>query len=564
MKRILTLLTATLCVTASVRSQTFHHLYGDPGGNEFAFGSCLSSFSGSQSHCITGRHLDTRTDISVTCIAVARPDLNGLTVNPDNFQKYYKVFDNQMQPCHAQGLAITEFDDNGRPGFGITGVFVTPTGSEGIFVMSVDEFGTLLMFKAFEFLNVSGERPSAITYGPVDKRFVITGMVPAQFPNDPTDVFVTAADVTTGNPVATYLLDVMPNPICMKQKSNDEAFDILTDPYTTGRDQYYIVGRCNDQFGQVMGFLLGIDNTINPNMLQLYTTGNVNTQVEFYSISPAPNTNYIIGGRFGETGGDDDALVVRIDRTGKIVWNNRFDYGPRRGANNVCRDVRAVRSEFWAVGVVEDGFFGKKDIHALHLDSKGVGLSGGDITYGSPTDDFPTGVETLHGLYFLGCTSTNVDPDLYMIHPNSSGLGTCRVRTATPVSAKPTISPYHSNWWMIPFVLNVDIPPFSIIEGQFGDVNLCSSSPGARTAAPENTGVLYPNPASDRFALRLNGSAATIIVCDMSGRIVHREEAAAGVGIVEVEVTKWSAGTYLVQVIETGGNRQVLKLAVSH
>lgn len=566
MKRIFTLLAATLCAATSVRSQTyFQHLYGTKPTVEFAQGSCLSSFNGSQSHCITGRFVDTKVIPSISCVAVTRPDLNGQTINADNFQKYYTIQDNQGNDCNAEGIAITEFDDNGKPGFGITGVFSSPNGTGGMFIMAVDEFGSTIIFKAFEFLNVSGERPSAIAYGPNGKDFVVTGLLPAQFPTDPTDIFVTSLDAFTGNPGATYVLDVMPNPLCMKQQSNDQAFDILTDPYTIGRDQYYIVGRCNDQYGQVMGFLLGIDDTINPNMLQLYTTGNVDQQVEFYSISESPrNSGYIIGGRYGEKGIDDNALVLLTDGGGKVVWNTIFDYAPKRGTDNVCRDVKAFKDEFYAVGVTVDGVFGKKDIHGLHLDSKGNGLPNGDFTYGSKDDDFPTGVETEHGLFFMGGTNMNAAPDFYMIHPDLNGGSTCKTFITHPLYAAPKIGQYHSNWRMIPFVINVDFPPFSITEGLFDDATLCSDvKPEAKKAAPEKASVLYPNPATDRFTVRLNGNMVSVKVSDISGRTVYQNEV-AGTSVLEIDAAQWNAGTYLVQLCEAGGDRQVLRLVVSH
>lgn len=568
MKRFLSVLAALYCLSApSARSQTFfHHTYGGFQAPDTAQGSCLSSMYGSTSHCITGRALDNSTDPPVRCIAVSRPNLNGQLISPDNFNLYYRLEDHLRRPCTAEGIAVAEFDNYGRPGFGITGVFSLPDGTSGFFLLTIDEQGVPIFFKPISYLNVLGERPTALVYGSNSGHLVITGVLPTVNPNDPSDIFVVAIDLF-GNIAASNLLDIQPNWNCLALISDDRPFDIVVDPYNTATDKYYIVGSCTDQYNQMMGFRLGVDHQMLPFSIDLYQASSPDHEVQFYSVSPALQNGYIIGGRYGDRSRDDDALAVLIDASGGIAWSKIYDYAPHRGTNNAFRDIREKRDDFYATGTAEQGFFGKKDIHAVHVNDQGNGISAGDYTYGSSEDDFPVGVETAHGLFFMGGTNQRDAGELYMVHPDWRGPGTCMTHIAEPVYADAMLSSYQASLSNVPCIISVDFPPFFINTSRMYDKTICGSTkPQLRNALQtqaEAGPVLYPNPAAGRFTVQLHTAAtADIIVCDLSGRLVYEKHATSAT--TEIDASTWNAGMYLVHISEEGKTKKVLRLVLSH
>jgi hypothetical protein len=66
--------------------------------------------------------------------------------------------------------------------------------------------------------------------------------------------------------------------------------------------------------------------------------------------------------------------------------------------------------------------------------------------------------------------------------------------------------------------------------------------------------LIYPNPAHDIFTVRIEGIAAdgnvTLTVRDLSGRIVFKKQTLQSQ--VEVDVSQWSGGTYVVEIVAPG------------
>lgn len=570
MKRMLLVL-GTLCCLAvpAARSQTFfYHAYGNYQSKDRASGSCLSSINSSASHCITGLHVQADTDPIVDCIAVSRPDLNGQTINPDNFNLFYRLEDHLQRPCPAEGIAITEFDNNGRAAFGITGVFSMPGGAKWIFIMAIDEFGTPIMFKGLDFTNVTGERPVAITYGNNGKELVITGNIPTAAPPDPCDIFLVAVDLL-GNVKASTIWDLQPNRVCGVGITDDVAYDVLVDPYNTSSDRYYVVGSCVDQYTQKLGFMLYVDNGLALISAEFYTTPTPDLELVFHSIEPAYSQGgFIVGGRYGDRTKDDHALAMLIKSNGPIMWSSYFDYAPIPGTSNTFKDIKEYGEEFYATGTVGKGIFGGQDIHAVHIDKNGIPFPMGDYTYGSDEDDFPVGVETVHGLYFMGGTKYRDSGDFYMVHPDWDGTGTCMTHIAEPNYATPEISSYYGTAFASGFTLNVDLPPLAIFIYGMEDKTICEEvKPLLRNIMQTKPGgadpILFPNPSTGRFAVQLSADAtADITVYDLSGRLVYERHTTSA--MTEIDASTWNDGMYLVHVGEEGKTKKVLRLVLSH
>jgi hypothetical protein len=73
---------------------------------------------------------------------------------------------------------------------------------------------------------------------------------------------------------------------------------------------------------------------------------------------------------------------------------------------------------------------------------------------------------------------------------------------------------------------------------------------------------IYPNPAQDAAFYNWNGGTAMLRVSDCSGRTVLEQEVAAGAG--SIDVSKFPAGVYIVQIAEAGKASAAQRLVITH
>lgn len=76
----------------------------------------------------------------------------------------------------------------------------------------------------------------------------------------------------------------------------------------------------------------------------------------------------------------------------------------------------------------------------------------------------------------------------------------------------------------------------------------------------EFSGVSYPNPTTDVFNLSFNSQPESVIIYDLTGKLVYSKTEAVGEQL-KIDVSQWMSGTYLVKIIENG-NVSSLKLVV--
>jgi para-nitrobenzyl esterase len=100
-------------------------------------------------------------------------------------------------------------------------------------------------------------------------------------------------------------------------------------------------------------------------------------------------------------------------------------------------------------------------------------------------------------------------------------------------------------------------------------MNYCDGTPVNEVCATSNINnenqwewVMYPNPASNQVRLDLtNETQANIVITDISGRVIYRLNAQES--IVDIDVSGFSAGSYIVQIYSVGqGIVQSKKLIV--
>lgn len=68
---------------------------------------------------------------------------------------------------------------------------------------------------------------------------------------------------------------------------------------------------------------------------------------------------------------------------------------------------------------------------------------------------------------------------------------------------------------------------------------------------------LYPNPASSMLNVQVPGGAASITVYDLMGKKIHLQQAEGNT--VQINVARWPAGQYIVEVAQQDGNRQAAR-----
>lgn len=71
----------------------------------------------------------------------------------------------------------------------------------------------------------------------------------------------------------------------------------------------------------------------------------------------------------------------------------------------------------------------------------------------------------------------------------------------------------------------------------------------ASITGAEFSGSSYPNPATDQFNLTFNSQPESINVFDLSGKLVYSKTASIGTSL-QIDVSQWISGTYLVQIVE--------------
>lgn len=99
-----------------------------------------------------------------------------------------------------------------------------------------------------------------------------------------------------------------------------------------------------------------------------------------------------------------------------------------------------------------------------------------------------------------------------------------------------------------------------IIDDVFLSVGLPSSVIEPKSDKSEL--MVYPNPAKNRFQVVLNGQTERVVVMNLTGSVVFKQDGLAGSGGIEVNCSDWAKGIYVVSTVTADGATSVAKVNV--
>ncbi len=139
-----------------------------------------------------------------------------------------------------------------------------------------------------------------------------------------------------------------------------------------------------------------------------------------YAIAPAKDGGFMLAG-ITKSNRDkrDEVYVVRIDKNGKMLWQNT--YGGRY--DDEAFDIVADKDGYVITGLTESNSHGREDLYLLKIDDKGRVIW--DRNYGGRDSDVGYGVATTRdGYIVVGETESygNGRKDAYILKVNKKGL----------------------------------------------------------------------------------------------------------------------------------------------
>jgi len=210
--------------------------------------------------------------------------------------------------------------------------------------------------------------------------------------------------------------------------------------------------------------------------------------------------------------------VINMDSASNIVWDKCYGGGGAEYPNSICYGTDGT---IWIMGCSQNSggqvnaSYGKKDTWLVHTDGAGNFLNA----------------------KVLGSTGSDVG---YMVHPLSDGS----VLTGGYYGAGDGVFP-------------------GGFQGGFLDAYFAKFAPWPDEIEAITTGnsvSVFPNPANGKINI-VSPSVAqvTALVTDLVGNTVYR---LAFSERLQIQTDDWAAGTYLVQVIDENGYREVKRIVI--
>lgn len=430
-----------LCACIALKAQYFQHVYGVPVKETLTSG--INTKAQGLGYFMAGSNVGYA--MGVPSVSASFTDVSGNVPASPYFDNEYIVVTNSGVPLHTQDPQVFEYN-NGN-GFGIVGRYDNPTSTSqpntGIYFLQLDKKGTVL--NAFDYtVNNSGTsywnviKVSAIAESASGKEIYVTGWLQPNFSQ--VNCFVLKIDAATGAVIWSYVYDLI-NPSSV---SKDLANDIIESPYA---NEVIVVGETYDS-GPGYGFFMSLNSTNGAptSSVRIFGTNNSRDAFNAIKVAGAPATGgpgFIIGGS-SDVNGSNDFWLTLVKPTGAFIWSTLHDYGLNPNANNQCFDLierknTSGKYEYYMVGSVEKGNFGKSDVLVVKTDENGKGVSAGEFTYGAGDYDYGKSIDqyngtTADGLSIFGTFNKNIigSSDMYLVRAYFDGKSGCNEAFSTP------------------------------------------------------------------------------------------------------------------------------------
>jgi hypothetical protein len=251
--------------------------------------------------------------------------------------------------------------------------------------------------------------------------------------------------------------------------------------------------------------------------------GNPNCREEFAMVDLALDGNIQIGTVYSDSCFGNDGYFSRIDfvklkNNQEIIWDKKYGLAKYW---NVLNKVRVLNnSEIIATG----------DYWKFNLNGTSIIISWILKTDSAGNEQWYREYELVNG--------ENSENHLYnVISANDNGFVACGMVYPTPPDTG------FENAW----VLKVD----SLGCQGVNDCWVGTNEIIVKTFTPDKPYVIYPNPATDKIAIEFheNSNGADIEIFDQFGRSQYKSKLSPNKDQVDIDISKWKPGLYVVRVI---------------
>lgn len=608
MKKIYLL--ALVLIGFNAKAQYFQHLYGSgntwemltDGNNAYSGGNAGHFLIGPGGSSFPG-------DFTINA---QRTDMDGLFSNPQTFNYQYYLTDITNPPAmpaffSADHIRTVEFS-NGN-GYAVAGSYLSGGAtSMGIFYTHINPTGNVVTSAGYfqnlwgvTHTNVSVQEIVESVSNPGD--LYITGYLTVAGTGN-NRVFVIKID-QNGTLLWGATYDMTNN----YSTDSDMSHDIVESSNynsTCSCHEVMVVGEHIDKTTAASlpdAFFLRLNSNTGVPTQQVDFYGTAGSRDVFTSIIQADNTNidangngFAIAGFSDINGSGIDAWFMALDYSGAIVWDELYDYNHPLGnvGNDYAMDLierlnSSSNYEYYLAGYTDQGFFGFDDMLVIKTDANGNAVTGGQFTYGEVDLDRAMRIDQLNGygtdndgLAIYGYTSY-ISPyslggyDHMLVKAYFNGVSACQydMRNANQISGSAT----HTTAWTGEYWPNsfYDFPFLVDYYQNLQDNQICyatqnADGSNARVApvAPkgDKEAVVSPNPMAQGSQLAIveiesNGPATVQVeVFDMLGKLYAAGNYTLAKGKnqlpVDLSSANMAAGMYTVKVTGTAINQNIL------
>lgn len=549
MKKIL--LIAAVFISYHANAQYYEHVYGNTGIDNLCDG--LTPQVGAAGYFMVG----VSNNSGPGHLLVVRSDQSGGTAGTGYYTKDFTINNNgfpavDLEVNQANCIERSSLDPNLNGMMAVVGGWQKlGTSQKGLFYCEIHSAGGM-NYGPVNIYDASGAYSlnlGSVTRGTLangnPEALYITGW--ANNNNGVQNVFVIKYDMQTHTIVWDRMYTIAPP----NAKGNTLGYDIIEDPNTTNR--ILVVGELKDSRGDKDAFIMTVDGN-NGNASQFDVFGTLGKADYFTSISPAHNPDGFIIGGVTEKNNPDDMWALKVDNALGIVWSKTRDYNngltginQERSANIIERLNTSAQYEYYQVGDGFPGILGGADVVVYKLDINGLGVSGGQFTYGDRGNDAGETIDFANpntdGIIAMGTyedPSNSFERDFYSIRAyfNGETSHTCNFDLRSPSADQNgpiAINSFSMLWSSLASTSNyVYIDNGGLNSTEFCFDNTVFGGSNARVA-PTETGdkegvMVSPNPlAQGSVTANINIDAkvaeqVTVKVYDMVGRQCYNQQ----------------------------------------
>jgi hypothetical protein len=308
------------------------------------------------------------------------------------------------------------------------------------------------------------------------------------------------------------------------------------------------------------------------------------------SIMKAPSGGFYLVGSTGSsdfdcTGnkGRSDVYIARVNTAGEMIWHKCIGGSGNDGGGEgeACRGITNGKGGVLiATGTrSSDGDVTHKindigrNVWLVDIDSNGS--IEWDNCYGGGGDEYANSlcIGTDGGIWLIGCSrlvggQVNVaygaSSDAYVIHTDSNGnFLNAKVLGSSGQDAGYMIYPLSDGSVLAGGYYGRGDGVFPTADPSGVDAFLVKFANWSNNVATVESGSsisVFPNPASERINIATsNNSIIRVIVTDIVGSVVYQSDF---FNSIQIRINNWTPGTYLVQLIDEDGCREVKKVTV--